>query len=32
MSGIFIIDDNKVSIKKLETDNSTVISINEILS
>ncbi|MBR7683720.1 Kiwa anti-phage protein KwaB-like domain-containing protein, partial [Streptococcus equi] len=28
----FIIDDNKVSIKKLETDNSTVISINGILS
>ena len=32
MSGVFIIDDNKVSIKKLETDNSTVISINGILS
>lgn len=32
MGGVFIIDDNKVSIKKLETDNSTVISINEILS
>lgn len=32
MSGVFIIDDNKVSIKKLETDNSTIISINGILS
>ena len=32
MSGVFIIDENKVSIKKLETDNNTVISIKDILS
>ena len=32
MSGVFIIDENKVSTKKFETDNNTVISIKEILS
>ena len=31
MSGVFIIDENKVSTKKFETDNNTVISIKEIL-